>query len=159
NSLNYKYRMHDPRVGRFFAVDPLASIYPWNSSYAFSENRVIDGVELEGKEFSVSRATDGTVYVNAHINIINNSKLSDELISKVMMSVKGKYNALFDRDLKDGGKLKGWFTYKTVDKVPSNNYYMKIFDDGKFQEALINHMNKEGIANDYAGVGGMVNEI
>ncbi len=51
NSINYKYRMHDPRVGRFFAVDPLAPDYPWNSPYAFSENRVIDGVELEGLEF------------------------------------------------------------------------------------------------------------
>ena len=51
NSINYKFRMHDPRVGRFFAVDPLAKKYPWNSSYAFSENRVIDGVELEGLEF------------------------------------------------------------------------------------------------------------
>ena len=51
NSVNYKYRMHDPRVGRFFAVDPLAYKYPWNSSYAFSENRLIDGVELEGLEF------------------------------------------------------------------------------------------------------------
>jgi len=50
NSLNYKYRMHDPLVGRFFAADPLAKKYPWNSSYAFSENRVIDGVELEGLE-------------------------------------------------------------------------------------------------------------
>jgi len=50
NSINYKFRMHDPRVGRFFAVDPLAKKYPWNSSYAFSENRVIDGVELEGLE-------------------------------------------------------------------------------------------------------------
>jgi RHS repeat-associated protein len=51
NSINYKFRMHDPRLGRFFAVDPLASEYPWNSPYAFSENRVIDGVELEGLEF------------------------------------------------------------------------------------------------------------
>ncbi|MEW4925443.1 RHS repeat-associated core domain-containing protein [Algibacter sp. 2305UL17-15] len=51
NSVNYKYRMHDPRVGRFFAVDPLATTYPWNSPYAFSENRVIDGVDLEGLEF------------------------------------------------------------------------------------------------------------
>jgi RHS repeat-associated protein len=50
NSLNYKYRMHDPRIGRFFAVDPLASDFPWNSSYAFSENRVIDAIELEGAE-------------------------------------------------------------------------------------------------------------
>ncbi|MEW4923140.1 LysM peptidoglycan-binding domain-containing protein [Algibacter sp. 2305UL17-15] len=51
NSLNYKYRMHDPRVGRFFAVDPLFKQYEYNSPYAFSENRVIDGVELEGLEF------------------------------------------------------------------------------------------------------------
>jgi RHS repeat-associated protein len=51
NSLNFEYRMHDPRVGRFFAIDPLASKYPHNSPYAFSENRVIDGVELEGLEW------------------------------------------------------------------------------------------------------------
>lgn len=50
NSINYTYRMHDPRIGRFFAVDPLAPEYPWNSPYAFSENRVIDGIELEGLE-------------------------------------------------------------------------------------------------------------
>ncbi len=31
NSINYKYRMHDPRVGRFFAVDPLAGKFAWNS--------------------------------------------------------------------------------------------------------------------------------
>jgi len=52
NSVNYKYRMHDARIGRFFAIDPLAGEYPHNSPYAFSENRVIDGVELEGLEFS-----------------------------------------------------------------------------------------------------------
>ena len=52
NSVNYKYRMHDPRIGRFFAIDPLASKYPHNSPYAFSENRLIDGVELEGLEFT-----------------------------------------------------------------------------------------------------------
>ncbi|MEW4923108.1 RHS repeat-associated core domain-containing protein [Algibacter sp. 2305UL17-15] len=57
NSLNYKYRMHDPRVGRFFAVDPLEKKYPWNSSYAFSENRVIDAVELEGLEAYIKNST------------------------------------------------------------------------------------------------------
>ncbi|PKP12733.1 MAG: hypothetical protein CVU08_09000 [Bacteroidetes bacterium HGW-Bacteroidetes-3] len=50
NSLNYKYRMHDPRVGRFFAVDPLANEYPWNSTYAFAENDVIRNLDLEGAE-------------------------------------------------------------------------------------------------------------
>ncbi len=50
NSLNYEYRMHDPRLGRFFAVDPLAAKYPHNGPYNFSENRLIDGIELEGLE-------------------------------------------------------------------------------------------------------------
>lgn len=50
NSINYKYRMHDPRLGRFFAVDPLAAKYPHNSVYAFSENNVVHAVELEGLE-------------------------------------------------------------------------------------------------------------
>lgn len=50
NSINFKYRMHDPRLGRFFAIDPLSKDYPWNSLYAFSENRVIDSHELEGLE-------------------------------------------------------------------------------------------------------------
>jgi RHS repeat-associated protein len=62
NSLNYKYRMHDPRVGRFFAVDPLEKSYPWNSPYAFSENRLIDGLELEGLEYvSVHHYSNGSV--------------------------------------------------------------------------------------------------
>jgi RHS repeat-associated protein len=59
NSINYKYRMHDPRLGRFFAVDPLAPKYPHNSPYAFSENRVIDGIELEGLEVILVNGWDG----------------------------------------------------------------------------------------------------
>ncbi|TRX30281.1 hypothetical protein FNW52_20315 [Flavobacterium sp. ZT3R18] len=50
NSLNYTFRMHDPRVGRFFARDPLEAKYPYYSPYQFSGNRVIDMVELEGLE-------------------------------------------------------------------------------------------------------------
>ena len=42
--------MHDPRVGRFFATDPLTKQYPFYSPYQFSGNRVIDAVELEGRE-------------------------------------------------------------------------------------------------------------
>ncbi len=49
-SVNYKYRMYDPRIGRFFATDPLAAKYAYNSPYAFSENRVVDAIELEGLE-------------------------------------------------------------------------------------------------------------
>ena len=46
NSVNYKYRMHDPRVGRFFVIDPLAKVYPHYSTYSFSGNKVINSREL-----------------------------------------------------------------------------------------------------------------
>ncbi|SRX75270.1 RHS repeat-associated core domain-containing protein [Aequorivita antarctica] len=50
NSLNYTFRMHDPRVGRFFAVDPLTKKYPDYSPYSFGGNKVIAYTELEGEE-------------------------------------------------------------------------------------------------------------
>ena len=48
--------MHDPRVGRFFAVDPLSVEFPWNSTYAFSENSTMAGIELEGLEFVYNKS-------------------------------------------------------------------------------------------------------
>ena len=50
NSVNYTFRMHDPRLGRFFAVDPLAFDYPYYSPYQFSGNSPIGSRELEGLE-------------------------------------------------------------------------------------------------------------
>jgi RHS repeat-associated protein len=58
-SLNYTFRMHDPRVGRFFAVDPLTAKYPFYSPYQFSGNRLIDMVELEGMEPTYSGCYPG----------------------------------------------------------------------------------------------------
>jgi RHS repeat-associated protein len=49
-SYAFEYRIHDPRIGRFMSIDPLAFKFPWNSPYAFAENKVIQYVELEGLE-------------------------------------------------------------------------------------------------------------
>ena len=77
NSINYKYRVHDPRIGRFLSIDPLAPEYPHNSPYAFSENSTIAFVELEGLE-------KVAVYKNADYFKNNPTKwyASDELIVK-----------------------------------------------------------------------------
>jgi RHS repeat-associated protein len=72
NSLNYTYRMHDSRIGRFFAVDPLANKFSWNSPYAFSENRVMDGIELEGLEFV---NLNKTLFVN-RVNYLKNNAIA-----------------------------------------------------------------------------------
>ena len=65
----FKYRISDNRIGRFFAVDPLASKYPWNSTYAFSENQVIAFVELEGLERSPNQWGAWTIEGHEHAGI------------------------------------------------------------------------------------------
>ncbi len=50
NSLNFKFRMYDSRLNRFFAVDPLSSEYPHYTPYSFSGNKLIAFRELEGLE-------------------------------------------------------------------------------------------------------------
>ncbi|MCD6067120.1 MAG: hypothetical protein K0S33_1946 [Bacteroidetes bacterium] len=65
NSINYEYRMDDPRLGRFMSIDPLAAKYAHNSPYAFSENRVIDGVELEGLEVKVNNESGTSSMLSA----------------------------------------------------------------------------------------------
>ncbi len=60
-AIAFEYRVEDPRLVRFFSVDPLASQYSYNSPYAFGENRLIDGVELEGLEWKPTKDKQGSV--------------------------------------------------------------------------------------------------
>ena len=48
NSVNYTFRMHDPRLGRFFSIDNLANKYPWYSPYQFAGNSVILLIDEQG---------------------------------------------------------------------------------------------------------------
>lgn len=47
---SFKWRNYDPVIGRFFNVDKLSEKYAYQSHYNFSENRVVNSVELEGLE-------------------------------------------------------------------------------------------------------------
>lgn len=55
----FKWRMHDPQIGRFWQVDPLSDKYVYNSTYAFSENKVTAHIELEGLEAKLAIAGNG----------------------------------------------------------------------------------------------------
>jgi RHS repeat-associated protein len=71
NSVNYTYRMHDTRLGRFFAVDPLVHQYPYYSPFQFSGNRVIDMIELEGLEPSAYLISGNGKLTSPVISLLN----------------------------------------------------------------------------------------
>jgi RHS repeat-associated protein len=61
NMLEFRYRHYDPSIGRFVTIDPLAEDYTYNSTYAFQENKLGMGIELEGAELLVH---DIALYLN-----------------------------------------------------------------------------------------------
>ncbi len=65
----FKWRNHQPDIGRFFNVDPLSEKYYYNSPYAFSENKVVAHVELEGLEAEKINAEDLEGAVTNGLNI------------------------------------------------------------------------------------------
>jgi len=74
----WKYRISDPAIGRFWQVDPLAEDYVYNSVYAFQENKMGMGVELEGLELSAQRSKDGkSITLTYRVNPVNNTKATD----------------------------------------------------------------------------------
>jgi RHS repeat-associated protein len=63
----FKWRMDDPQIGRFWQIDPLADDYVYNSTYAFSENKVTSHVELEGlkaREINTPPIIGGRAIIN-----------------------------------------------------------------------------------------------
>ena len=50
NSYDFGARMYDSRLGRWWSVDPLANIFPFESYYCFVSNNPIIALDLDGKQ-------------------------------------------------------------------------------------------------------------
>ena len=133
--------MHDPRVGRFFATDPLEGKYPWNSPYAFSENRVIDKIELEGLETTELEANQlqaEIIYWMLYNDFGSAQALSDasqeELYNNAWVSTISDNSEVISH-LKKAAIRQQWFEKGNKKKA---DYFSR-----KFKAAL-----KEGTASD-----------
>ncbi|PCI98236.1 MAG: hypothetical protein COB15_06210 [Flavobacteriales bacterium] len=97
NSVNYKYRMHDARLGRFFAVDPLAKEYPELTPYQFSANQPIHAGELEGLE--------SYDYIGAFIDKLTRSLYSASGVEDQLGTYSGStYQGDVDNRIDQAGK-------------------------------------------------------
>src|SRR5690606_19088132 len=74
--IQFKWRNHMPDIGRFFNVDPIADKYVYNSPYAFAENKVINGNELEGLELGPTHAE---IYLSAKVQGRPMSEVAQEI--------------------------------------------------------------------------------
>ncbi|WP_198674130.1 RHS repeat-associated core domain-containing protein, partial [Chitinophaga alhagiae] len=129
NTYQMKWRTMDPQIGRFLQVDPLASSYVHNSTYAYAENKVTTGIDLEGLEW-VSKI-DGSgatnVSVNVNFSVDKNLKLSPEQIAAYQSAISSQLNSTMQ--LSSDGTMSGSVTYNGGDSkalgvvVPSLSLY------------------------------------
>jgi RHS repeat-associated protein len=73
NWYQFKYRNHDPQIGRFLQIDPLASDYVYNSTYAYAENKPINGIDLEGLEWASKYKWSDQITDQTHINTLGSN--------------------------------------------------------------------------------------
>ena len=99
NSIEYEYRIHDPRIGKFLSVDPLSSQYPWNSPYAFAENRPIDGLDLEGLEWAPSKDKNGNVNGYNWVGYNSDGSAKAGSVASAILN-KGAYTYWYSSDAK-----------------------------------------------------------
>jgi RHS repeat-associated protein len=78
----WRFRMSDPAIGRFWQIDPLADEYVYNSTYAFQENKLGMGIELEGAEL-LKRFQDGMSQLKQGVSDLFKNETGKELNRRI----------------------------------------------------------------------------
>lgn len=96
NEQDYGARIYDPRIVKFLSIDPIATNYPMLTPYQFASNRPIDGIDLDGKEWSISSVSKyrGSTLIKktnefvVKLNVVNHTTLSDAALKDQLGVIK-----------------------------------------------------------------------
>ena len=152
---SFKWRNYMPDVGRFFNIDPLAEKFPYNSTYAFSENAVISYRELEGLEKVLAIFFTGGFRGDGNQTSVGNKHTETPLAFYNKVQQMGKANGV---DVVGGGYQTTWSgndaannasefiadNYQTGDKVVAFGYS----HGGNQVVEFNNNLAEEGIKTD-----------
>lgn len=143
NWIHFKWRNHDPTIGRFFNLDPLAENYFYNAPYVFSENRVLDGIELEGLEWKSIKDEKNNTQVNTiQVKVVNNSSMSNSQGMGLVMDIMTEAGKTFSGIDADGTQT---ITIASADfelSVNEGDFYMELKDDIELKDGSISTVAK-----------------
>jgi len=112
---SFKWRNYDPSMGRFFNVDPLSEKYSYQSHYNFSENRVVDGRELEGLEVLLLKESK---YNDPILKAANSGLYKDNPDTKTIhVFAHGNPSAMYNEKVTSEQRLAGTGTIDTGAKL------------------------------------------
>ena len=82
NSIDYGFRMHDPRIGRFLSIDPLFKTYPWYTPYQYAGNSPIAFIDLDGLERVLAITFNGDVNYRAErLELLNAGDITKKTLT------------------------------------------------------------------------------
>ncbi|TSE03799.1 RHS repeat domain-containing protein [Aquimarina algiphila] len=139
NILEFEFRAYDPAIGRFWQVDPLAEDYAYQSVYNFAENRVIDGNELEGLEWTRFENPDGSTHYTVHFKVLNSTTdrsfgkaLNSDQVTEYADAIKDQTETSFTGKDADGNDVTVSATYEIVESADDidteNDFYVEMVD-------------------------------
>ncbi|QMU66530.1 MAG: hypothetical protein GKR88_21055 [Flavobacteriaceae bacterium] len=132
NMYEYTFRHYDPTIGRFFAIDPLAADYVYNSTYAFQENKLGLGTELEGLELRkhewLDKEGQNHVDYTANIKVVNNSSASQKDIISYATDVASAITDKFSGTDADGNITSMNVKLEFVDEISSSDFAIEFTD-------------------------------
>ena len=126
-SQDYGARVYNPALGKFLSVDPLVKTYPSISPYPFAMNRPIDGIDIDGLEWSKStdlRTMEATYTVK--IKVVNSSKTMTTAQMETHMTNISK--SLSDGVASANANAKINVVYEIVDKVNPSDFVLEFVD-------------------------------
>lgn len=136
DAYEWKYRMSYPDLGRFIQIDPLAAYFPYNSPYNFAENRVIDGNEFEGMEWTRYRNPDGSTHYVVNFKVLNSTstrdnytRLSVDQVKTIASGIARQTESSFSGLDVNGNMVTVTANFELVDVVdPRTDYYVELVD-------------------------------
>jgi RHS repeat-associated protein len=92
NFEDYGMRSYNPRIGRFFSVDPLTKLYPELTPYQFASNSPISGVDLDGLEYyyAADGKFIGKVGESIAVMILNSDAIEKDVIIQINTAIKNE---------------------------------------------------------------------
>ena len=155
NQQDYGMRIYDPRLGRFLSVDPISKEYPELTPYQFASNRPIDGIDLDGLEWSkteIYNPKTGITKVNFHVklDILNSSKSKINML-KVKAEVHKQFIEAFKGVKSTDGKREYSLTIETklISSKTKSKFFIEVLDrtrmskgKGVYMGALTTHVNE-----------------
>ncbi|TAE46382.1 MAG: hypothetical protein EAY69_08885, partial [Cytophagales bacterium] len=113
---DYGMRVSDTQTCRFFSVDPITAQYPELTPYQFASNRPIDGIDLDGLEWSYTVGKNGkvnSIMANVHFKLdeklIEKFNLSSEEIKNIKEAISKEFDAMLQKAT--DGEIKGKITF------------------------------------------------